>query len=137
MIRRGVAHDIGDVDGRDHGEMKHLDRLGKVDAVSELFGCGPSGLVGGGRRDCGADFARCCDERRVGAAGWAGELAPAFGRSAPGNLVALQRRRQPLNDVAINISLSGGSFGDNAGGATDEGLQTGHPNQIRRIRVAG
>jgi len=93
MLRRGVADDVADVDGRDYGEMKRLDRPGKVDADSELFGCGPSGLVGGGRRDDGADFTRCRNERGVGAAGWAGELAAASGRTAPGNLVALKRRR--------------------------------------------
>jgi hypothetical protein len=89
MIRRGVADDVADVDGRNHGQMKRLDRPGKVETDSELFGCGPCRLVGGGRRDRGADFARSRDQRGVGAAGWAGELAPAFGRAAPGNLVAL------------------------------------------------
>ena len=69
MIRRGVADDVADVEGGDYGAMKRLDRPGQVDADSELVGCGPSGLVGGGRRNRGADFACCRDEGGGGAAG--------------------------------------------------------------------
>lgn len=42
-------------------------------------------MVGGGGRDCGADFAGCADKGRVGAAGWTGEFGTAFRQTAPGN----------------------------------------------------
>ena len=43
VVGRGVAEDVGDVDGGDHAEVKGLDGVGKVEAAGELIGCGPSG----------------------------------------------------------------------------------------------
>ena len=73
--------------------------LGRSTRPASWSGVAHPVLVGGGRRDRGADLAGCGNERGIGAAGWAGELAPAFGQTAPGNLVGLQRRRQPLDQT--------------------------------------
>jgi hypothetical protein len=65
VFGRGVADDVGEVDGCDHAEMKSRDRGGKVDAAGELVGCGPSGGLGGGGRDRGSAFAGSADQRRA------------------------------------------------------------------------
>ena len=75
VVGCGVPDDVGDVDRGDQAEVKDLDRFSEVDAASELVGRGPSGRVGGGGRDRGADLAGCTDQRDVGAAGWVGEFA--------------------------------------------------------------
>jgi hypothetical protein len=62
VVGDGVPDDIDNVDGGDHAEMKGLDRLREVDAGGELVGCCPSGLVGGDRRNRGANFAGCAYE---------------------------------------------------------------------------
>jgi hypothetical protein len=128
VVGCGISRDVRNVDGRDHAEMKGLDGVNEVDAAGELVGRGPSVLGGGGSRDRGADLAGCGDERGVGAAGWAGEFALAFGQAAPGHLVCLERRRQPLQQVAVDMAGCGGGFGDDACGAGDERLHARHPH---------
>jgi hypothetical protein len=50
-----------------------------------------------------------------------------FGGS-PSNLVGFQRRRQPLEQVAVDLTDCGGGFGDDACGAADERLHPRHPH---------
>ena len=137
VVGRGVADEVGDLNRGDHAEVKGLDRFGEVEAAGELVGCGPSGRVGGGGRDRGADLAGCSDQRRVGTAGWAGEFTPAFRRPAPCHLVGVQCRRQSLENIAVDMALSGGGFGDDVRGAGDGCLHAGYANRISRVRVGG
>jgi hypothetical protein len=69
--------------------------------------------------NCGRDFAGCGDERGGGVAGWAGEFAPAFGQTAPGDLVGLQRWHQSLEKVAVDVSSSRGGLSQDARAACD------------------
>ena len=62
MVRCGVSSDVGNVNGRHDAEMKGFDSVGEVDAVGELFGRRPSGLIGGGSGDRGTHLAGCHDE---------------------------------------------------------------------------
>jgi hypothetical protein len=36
VVGRGVADDVGDLDGGDHAEVQGLDDVGKVEAAGEL-----------------------------------------------------------------------------------------------------
>jgi hypothetical protein len=107
------------------------------EAAGELVWCGPSSLIRGGRCDISTDFAGCADERRIGAASWAGQLAPNAWPcdSTPSGLLPATAppagsRRRP--------AFSGGGFGQDAWGAGDQCLHAGHANQIgplvKRIR---
>ena len=111
--------------------------LGRSRRLASWSGVAHPAWIRGGRCDRGADFAGCADERGVGAAGWVGQLAPTFRHAIPRHLACLQRRRQPLDHVDVDMAFSGGGFGEDACGAGDECLHAGHPNQIGRIRTGG
>jgi hypothetical protein len=64
---------------------------------------------------------------------WVGEFAPAFRCPAPCHLIGLQRRHQSLE----NMAFPRGGFGQDAGGAGNECLYAGHPDQVGRIGIVG